>query len=351
MLLRQLFDLRSSTYTYLLADEETKTAVLIDPVFEQVQRDAALINELGLSLLYTVDTHMHADHITGSWLLKQKLGSKIAVSAQSGVEGADLLLQHGDIIQFGQHALIATATPGHTSGCMSFVLNDKSMAFTGDALLIRGTGRTDFQQGDAAQLYRSIHEEIFTLPDQCLLYPGHDYKGRTCSSVIEEKTHNPRLGGQRRVEDFIGYMKNMGLPHPQQLAVAIPANQHCGKPRAEALDETTWAPLNYTYDGIYEIQVEWLEEHLEEVQIIDVRTEQEFQGALGHIHGALLIPLDQLNEQISQISQDSPVVMVCQSGGRSALAVTMLMKHGFTQVANLPGGMIQWRSLRLPIAN
>ena len=156
LIFRQLLDLRSSTYTYLLADPDTREAVIIDPVFEQARRDAALTEELKLKLVYTLDTHVHADHVTGAWLLKQTLGSRIAVSRASGARNFDVGIAPGEHIAFGKRFLEARATPGHTSGCMTYVLDDQSMAFTGDALLIRGAGRTDFQQGDAHVLYRSI---------------------------------------------------------------------------------------------------------------------------------------------------------------------------------------------------
>src|SRR4030081_3074980 len=164
MIFRQLFDPQSSTYTYLVADAASREALLIDPVFEQARRDAALIEELGLKLRFTVETHMHADHITGAWLHKQKLGSRIAVSAASGAQGADLYLQPSDKIPLGRRHLEARGTPGHTGGCMTYVLDDRSMAFTGDTLFIRGCGRTDFQQGDARALYGSVRSQIFSLP-------------------------------------------------------------------------------------------------------------------------------------------------------------------------------------------
>ena len=346
-------DLRSSTYTYLLGDPDTHTAVLIDPVFEQARRDAALIAELGLKLLYTLDTHVHADHITGAWLLRQRLGSRIAISAQSGVHEADRLLQHGDRITFDNRHLEARATPGHTNGCMTFVLDDQSMAFTGDALLIRGAGRTDFQQGDAGTLFHSVTEQIFSLPDPCLLYPAHDYRGLTCSSVMEEKRYNPRLGGERSEADFTGYMKNLGLLHPKQIDIAVPANLHCGHINvvAEKPEEPDWAPLNYTYAGVYEVPPEWLDENRKRVQIIDVRNPDEYNGILGHIEGARLIPLNQLRNQCRAFATDKPVVAVCRSGGRSARAVAILEEAGFKQVANLAGGMVHWRSLGLPVVD
>ena len=350
MIFRQLFDPTSSTYTYLLADERTRQAILVDPVFEQALRDAALIEELGLRLLWTLETHVHADHVTGAWLLRERLGSRIALSAQGGAEGADRLLGDGDRIEFGQRALEARATPGHTDGCTSYVLDDQSMAFTGDTLLIRGCGRTDFQQGDPAMLYASVQQRLFTLPDACLLYPGHDYRGLTVTSVGEEKLYNPRLGSQILCEDFVGYMKNLGLPHPKQMAVAVPANLRCGRPEAPAPKEgQSWAPLTYTFAGIWEIQPHALEEHRRAVTVIDVREPAEFQGPLGHIAGARLMPLATLAARIAGLPRDQPIVAVCRSGARSAQAVVLLNKAGFSEVANLAGGMLRWRALRLAV--
>jgi len=175
LIFRQLFDPPSSTYSYLLADPKARTAVIIDPVFEQVRRDAALIEELGLTLIYSLETHVHADHVTGAWLLRRRTGCRIALSAESGAQGADRLLVPDDVVAFGARNLQVRATPGHTNGCLTYVLDDRSMAFTGDCLMVRGSGRTDFQGGDAQAMYRSIHGQIFTLPDDCLLYPAHDY--------------------------------------------------------------------------------------------------------------------------------------------------------------------------------
>ena len=205
MIFRQLFDPASSTYTYILADEVRREAVIIDPVFDQAHRDMALLRELGLKLVASLDTHVHADHVTGAWLLRQHLGCKIALAADGRAQGVDLPLRHGDRVAFGTRSLEARATPGHTDGCMTYVLDDQTMAFTGDALLIRGCGRTDFQQGSAARLFHSVRTQIFSLPDTCTIWPGHDYAGNTSSSVGEERRHNPRLGGDVREDDFVVY--------------------------------------------------------------------------------------------------------------------------------------------------
>ncbi len=352
LVFRQLHDPRSSTYTYLLADPESGEAVIIDPVFEQARRDSALVRELGLRLLYTLDTHVHADHVTGAWLLKQLTGSRIAIAASSGASGMDLGLEDGDVVNFGRHHLEARATPGHTNGCMTYVLDDASMAFTGDALLIRGAGRTDFQQGDAHVLYRSIKDKIFTLPDSCIIYPAHDYRGLTASSVGEEKRHNPRIGAERSEGDFVGYMQNLGLPHPKQIDVAVPANLRCGRlDSTEAENKPNWAPLRYTYAGIDELDPDWVADHARDLQILDVREPSEYGGELGHIAGARLLPLSRLAGAVGELDRERPIVTVCRSGGRSAQAVVILEKAGFQRVANLAGGMMRWNERGLPVSH
>ena len=228
---RQLFDPASATYTYLLA--HSGEAVLIDPVLEQVERDAALLAELGLRLLWTLETHVHADHVTGASQLRQMRGSRIAVAEAAGPDGADRHLNDGDCITFGARSLQVRATPGHTASCLTYVLDDGAMAFTGDCLLIRGCGRTDFQGGSSARLYRSVRENIFTLPDDCLLYPGHDYRGLSVTTVGEEKAHNPRLGLAKSEEDFAACMAALNLPYPKKIGVALPANLQCGRANEE----------------------------------------------------------------------------------------------------------------------
>jgi len=351
LIFRILIDHQSSTYTYLLADAEGGQAVLIDPVFEHVRRDAALIQELGLELLCTLETHVHADHVTGAWLMKQRLGSRILVSRAGGAKGADRYLEHGERIEFGKRYLCVRATPGHTDGCLTYVLDDESRAFTGDALLIRGAGRTDFQQGDPLVLYRSVHSEIFTLPASCLLHPGHDYRGLTVTSVAEEREYNPRLGGQLSETDFAGYMNNLGLAHPKQMDVAVPANLECGRPDDTSMPEVEpdWAPLSHTFAGVWEVQPQWVEEHLTQVEILDVREPEEFEGPLGHIPGARLLPLGELCERAGEVAGDRPIVTVCRAGGRSAQASLILRKAGIAKVANLSGGMLRWRAQDLAV--
>ena len=224
MIFRQLFDPESSTYTYLLADEVTREAILIDSVESQVARDIKLINELNLKLVYCVETHIHADHVTGAGKLRKETGCKTAVSIHAQVDCADLQLAEGDVIQVDSVVLKALETPGHTNTCLSFYSDGK--VFTGDALLIRGCGRTDFQSGDAAQLYDSITDKLFSLVDDVQVYPAHDYNGFTVSSISEEKQHNPRLRLGR--EGFIDHMNSLVLDDPKKMDVAIPANLACG---------------------------------------------------------------------------------------------------------------------------
>ena len=351
LIFRQVIDPQSSTYTYLLADPKSSEAVLIDPVFEQVRRDAALITELGVRLVCTLETHVHADHVTGAWLLKRQFGSQIALAQASGAQGADRYLVHGDRVAFGRRHLQVRATPGHTDGCLTYVLDDESIAFTGDCMLIRGSGRTDFQHGDAHRLYRSVHSQIFTLPERCLLYPAHDYRGLTVTSVAEERRFNPRLGGEVGENDFAGYMRNLNLPHPKQIDIAVPANLRCGRPAAEDAELTapSWAPLTYTFAGFWELAPQALEEVAGSVQIVDVREPDEFTGALGHIRNAKPIPLGQLAERAGELDRNRPIVTVCRAGARSAQAVAILQKAGFRDVANLAGGMLRWRATGYPV--
>ena len=346
LIFRQMFDPQSATYSYLLGERPSREAVLIDPVFEHVRRDAALLRELDLTLKASLETHVHADHVTGAWLLKRQFGSAIMVAAASGAEGADRYLAEDDRVSFGDRHLEVRATPGHTHSCLTFVLDDSSMAFTGDCLLIRGSGRTDFQQGDAHAMFHSVHDRILTLPPNCLLYPAHDYRGLTVTSVAEERRFNPRLGGAIGEADFVGYMDNLGLPHPKLIDIAVPANLRCGRPESDAAlpPEPSWAPLTFTFAGFWEIQPDALEERASRLQVIDVRERHEFDGPLGRIRGATLMPLAELPRRSDELSRDRPVVTVCRSGARSAQAALLLQKAGFGDVANLAGGMVRWRA-------
>ncbi|MFT6071140.1 MAG: glyoxylase-like metal-dependent hydrolase (beta-lactamase superfamily II) [Bacteriovoracaceae bacterium] len=227
LIVRQLFEKESSTYTYLLADKESKEALIIDPVAECIERDLLLIKELSLNLKYILDTHVHADHVTSSWDLKEKTGASIALGERSGVSHADLLLKDSQELSFGSFSIKAILTPGHTNGCTTYSV--ENMLFTGDTLLIRGNGRTDFQQGSAKELYHSITEKLFSFPDETIIYPAHDYKGLTTSTIEEEKRHNPRIGGGKSLEQFSQIMSELNLPNPKKIDVAVPMNLKCGR--------------------------------------------------------------------------------------------------------------------------
>jgi sulfur dioxygenase len=200
-------------------------------------------------------------------------------------------------------------------------------------------------------MYRSVHTQIFTLPEECLLYPGHDYRGLTVTSVVEEHRFNPRLGGQISEDDFVGHMKCLGLPHPKLIDVAVPANLKCGRPEKDTITPPTpaWLHLTLSFAGIWEIQAQALEEVMEKVQIIDVRSQDEFDGALGHIRGAKLIALDELPQHLGELERDRPIVAVCRSGARSAQAAVILQREGFDTVANLAGGLLRWRGEGHPV--
>ena len=349
LLFRQLFDADTGTFTYLLADVASRQGVLIDPVFEQHARDLSLIRELGVELVASVDTHAHADHVTGSWLMHEASGCAIGLAAAAGADHVTLPLDHGDRVAFGSRFLEVRSTPGHTSGCLTFVLDDRSMAFTGDALLVRGCGRCDFQQGNPHTLWASITEQIFTLPDSCLLYPGHDYTGRTMTSVAEEKAFNVRLGGAATERDFVGHMENMKLPHPHKIAEALPGNLRSGKPRQADGSTASWAPLQRSYAGLPELMPGWVADHQNQLTILDVRSSEEFEGPDGRVAGSVLIPLPDLEARAGTLPADRPVVVVCHSGSRSALATQQLLKAGRHQVANLRGGLSRWAAEGYPL--
>ncbi|MGQ9427649.1 MBL fold metallo-hydrolase [Gilvimarinus sp. F26214L] len=226
MIFRQLFEPVSSTYTYLLGCEDTGQAVLVDPVVNSIDRDLEEITKLGMKLAYTVDTHIHADHITSALEMKNKVGSKIANPAVDKLDCTDEGLEEGKPFQVGSITLQPIHTPGHTDGHFAYVFQER--VFTGDALLIEGCGRTDFQNGDADALYKSVNEKLFTLPDDYLVYPAHDYKERRVSSIAQEKDRNARLGKQKSLEEFREIMTNLNLPYPKFIDYAVPGNRQCG---------------------------------------------------------------------------------------------------------------------------
>ncbi|NJM70711.1 MAG: MBL fold metallo-hydrolase [Scytonema sp. RU_4_4] len=226
MLFRQLFDPESSTYTYLIADLNTKEAILVDPVREQVERDLKLLQELGLTLRFCLETHIHADHITGTDKLRAATGCLGIVPENAQAACADRHIKDEETLQLGTMTIKAIATPGHTDSHNAYLVNGDRV-LTGDALFIRGCGRTDFQSGDAGTLYDSVTQYFFTLPEDTLVYPGHDYRGHTVSTIGEEKRWNPRFVGRSR-QEFIEFMGNLNLPNPKKMMEAVPANEMCG---------------------------------------------------------------------------------------------------------------------------
>ncbi|HET7500863.1 MAG TPA: rhodanese-like domain-containing protein, partial [Kofleriaceae bacterium] len=266
-------------------------------------------------------------------------------------------------------------TPGHTPGCLSYVTLDRTMAFTGDALLVRGCGRTDFQGGDPHVLYHSVRDRLFTLPPHTLLYPGHDYQGRTVTSVDEERRYNPRLGDGKTEEAFVAIMRDLALSYPRNMDAAVPRNVRCGMqvtpqgfPRAKesrgpspAIDpppsvtgepapSKRWAPVELSTADIPEVAPEWVAAHREQIRLIDVREPAELTGELGHIAGVELLPLGQVPGPLSDAPRDRPIVFVCRSGGRSGKAALLVGALGFPAVASMRGGMIAWNQRRYPVA-
>jgi glyoxylase-like metal-dependent hydrolase (beta-lactamase superfamily II)/rhodanese-related sulfurtransferase len=353
MFFRQLIDPETSTWTYLLADPVSRQAVIIDPVLEQLDRDLAQLAELEFTLLYALDTHVHADHVTALGSLRKQLAAKTVVSAKSGSGCPDLFVRDGDILRFGSYGLTVRETPGHTNGCVSYVTLDQKMAFTGDALLIRGCGRTDFQQGSAARLFHSVRSQLFSLPDDCLVYPGHDYKGRTCSTIAEEKRHNPRLGLHKSEAEFVAIMADLKLAYPKRIDVALPTNLQCGLATPAPVDGSTpacrtWAPVERTTDNIPELPVEWVALHRAAARLVDVREPSELVGPLGLIDGAVNVPLSTLSQVATTWDKAQPVLLVCGTGRRSGQGARTLEALGFEQVASLRGGMTAWNAQTLP---
>ena len=230
MIFRQLFEPVSSTYTYLLACEETGTAALIDPVVDTTARDLDVLKNLNLTLSFTIDTHIHADHLTGAVKLKALAESKIIYPAICGLPCMDIGAKEGEVIRIGNIELHPLFTPGHTDHHFAYLIDNgtQQMVFTGDALLIEACGRTDFQSGDAATLYKSIHDKLFSLPGETLVYPGHDYEGRQISTIQQEKQRNPRLGNDKPLDEFVEIMNTMNLPYPKKIDFAVPGNEDCG---------------------------------------------------------------------------------------------------------------------------
>lgn len=333
--------------------------MLIDPVKSHIDEYIALLDEHELKLKYSLETHVHADHITASGLLRQKLGAETGVSQLCGAIGASLQLQDGDVLEFaGGEKIKVIATPGHTQGSTSFLWRDR--LFTGDSLFIGGCGRTDFQSGDAGALYDCITQRLFTLPDDTLVYPGHDYQGRWVSSIRQERTTNPRLAGKSR-EEFINIMNSLNLPKPRLIDEAVPANRYCGLDEDERQDAVarreTSRPERTTTSAqdlvamakqqITEIGVDKAKQLLAEghITVVDVREESEY--AAGHLDKALPIPRGVLEFKVGttpELADKAKAILVyCRTGGRAAMAAQTLQSLGYLHVLSIAGGYEAWQ--------
>ena len=347
----QLFDPASSTYTYVLFDEATRDALIIDPVEEQVERDLATLRQYGLKLAWTVETHAHADHVTSAALLAEHAGGKTAAPQGCGIGTAAVQLKHGDDIRFGNETLRAIHTPGHTAGGMSFVWREH--VFTGDTLLINGCGRTDFQSGSAQALYHSIVDTLFALPDTTTVWPGHDYQGRTHSTIGAEKSGNARVAGKTEAE-FIAIMNGLGLPRPKRMDEAVPANLHSGI-RHDAGEHARSAPdpaadlavrpaPGYAGDVAPQLASQWWEAG--EAVLVDVRTDAEREW-VGFIPGAAPVAWKQwpgmaMNPQFDDalkaaVPAGKKALMLCRSGVRSIAAAKRATEMGFEAYNILEG--------------
>jgi len=344
MFFKQLFDPASSTLTYLIADDSNHEAVLIDPVTEQVERDVRLLREHGLALKYTLETHVHADHVTAAHVLKQATGARTAVCRDCNAQGYDRLLKDGDVILFGHEEILTIATPGHTPGSVSYLWRDR--VFTGDTLLIGGCGRTDFQNGSAEALWHSITEKLFRLDEQILVYPAHDYKGRRVSSIGEERRFNARVAGKTR-EEFLSIMNNLNLPMPAHIHEAVPANLEGGAGQPAVASAPGQSKV-----AVQSVSANQLAEALRApgVHLLDVRTPEEFSAV--RISGSVNVPLDTLEPAALLASMDAndPVYVVCQTGTRSQFAAAELRAAGFRRVVHVDGGTNAWTVAGLPVA-
>ena len=325
----QLFDIASSTYTYVLFDEHSREALIIDPVDEQIERDLAVLREHGLKLVWAVETHAHADHITSAGKLAELAGAKTAAPKGCGIGTASVQLTDGATLNFGAQQLQGLHTPGHTAGSMSFVWRraDSVHAFTGDTLLINGCGRTDFQSGSAAALYKSLTTILFALPDTTVVWPGHDYQGRTYSTIGQEKTHNARVAGKTEAE-FVALMDGLQLPKPKRIDEAVPANLRSGlrHDADAALDWVVRPQAGYAGDVSPQLAWQWVSRG--EAVLVDIRSDAEREW-VGFVPDAVPVVWKQwpgmamntsFDEQIQGAAGGKAVVLLCRSGVRSIAA-------------------------------
>ena len=331
--------------TYLLACEKTRKALLIDPIREKTDRYLAALAYFGYKLELVIDTHTHADHRTAVFELKELTGAKVVMHRRAPAPHVDIHVQDGQNIECGEMQLRVLATPGHTPDSMSLHVEGK--IFTGDTLLIRGTGRTDFAGGDAGMQYDSITKKLFVLPDETLVYPAHDYRGNIQSSIGEEKRLNPRIGNCSRTE-YVELMSKLGLPLPTKIQEVLQPNQ-------TALDDDriafpTIAELNQVRQ-LSPVEVLALVRSDSPPLVLDVREPNEYNGELGHIRGSKMIPLKDLASRATELEEckNKHVIAICRAGVRSSTAAAILTSLGFEHVSNLRGGMLEWNEQKLPI--
>jgi glyoxylase-like metal-dependent hydrolase (beta-lactamase superfamily II)/rhodanese-related sulfurtransferase len=338
MIFRQLFDQVSSTYTYLIANRRGGEALIIDPVLDKVERYLQLLKELDLKLIKAIDTHVHADHITGLGALRDRTRCVTVMGQESGVDVVSMRVAEGDKVEIEGLSLEALFTPGHTDDSYSFLMGDR--VFTGDALLIRGTGRTDFQNGDPAAAYDSIFNKLLKLPDETLVYPAHDYKGDTVSTIGEETAFNPRLQVDS-VEQYVEIMNNLNLPDPKMMDVAVPANLHVGLSQDE-IEARGWS-LDC---GVARELLE-RSDHV----LVDLRDQSERERH-GVIPGSVHAPYTELEDNLAPggllhelvRSTGRRLVFYCAFGERSAMAVQAAQDAGLTTACHIRGGLDAWKT-------
>ena len=336
--IKQLFDRESCTYTYLLIDAATGEGAIIDGVIETFERDMQIINELGIELLYAIETHAHADHITSAGKMREMTGARLVYGENSGIEAIDLPLKDGESIRLGHYRIVAIATPGHTDGCTSYFC--EGMLFSGDTLLIRGCGRTDFQSGDPGMLYDSITQKLFVLSDDTIVYPAHDYNGRTASSIGEEKTWNPRLGGKRSRDSFIALMNNLNLDMPKRINEAVPANMKVGID----FDANRYLLRDFDMNDLYRVWQELPGGTL----VMDNRRPDEY--ARGHVPGSRNIPMGTENACLDELRQYDHIYLYCRSGRRAQTSTTNLNFQGLNHITCIShSGMPDWEKAGYPV--
>lgn len=338
IIVKQLFDRESCTYTYLLIDPDSQEGAIIDPVKDLYERDMQLINEIGVELLYTVETHTHADHVTSSGKVRQSTGARIVFGEGNSIPAIDIVMKDGEVLELGNFEIKAIATPGHTGSCTSFYVD--GMVFTGDALLIRGCGRTDFQEGDAARLYDSVTGRLFTLDDDTIVYPAHDYNGRTWSTIAEEKKWNPRLGGGRDKESFVELMNNLDLDMPKKINEAVPANTNVGV----NFDPKAFLWHDFDMNDLHEV---W-QKAQDKTLIIDNRTSEEY--AKGHVPGSINIPMGSENDRLEEFKNYDEIYIYCRSGRRAQTTFTNLSFEGLEHIYCIShSGMPDWVKAGYPV--